>query len=301
MKLSIYTFVRNGLFFDYHVVEMLKHHVPLADEIIVNEGYSTDGTYEAIKDLDAKIKVHRFHWDRSDPATWHLKFKNQARQLCSGDWCILLDCDEFIPEWEFDRLRSHLERTEASILRVRYTHFYANYRVYQHNEEREMPPHFGWRIHRNLPDIQVIGDGSDVRSVAGARFEHDSHNAFECHHFGEVRHASRLRQKWHVQARQHAKNARWSWVPSFLFDVLPHRWLDSDILPRLHIYDGPLMRCVRDNPKEFVRDGLKVYKFLQSQGKGAPRGQESPDGSPPCVDQHATADVSREQVGETSS
>ena len=91
MRLSIYTFVKDGLYFDFHVVAMLKHHLPLADEIIVNEGYSTDGTYEAIKDLDARIKVHRFEWDRSEPDAWHRKFKNQARELCAGDWCILLD------------------------------------------------------------------------------------------------------------------------------------------------------------------------------------------------------------------
>jgi hypothetical protein len=69
MKISIYTFVKDGLYYDFHVVPMLKHHLPLADEIIVNEGYSTDGTYEAIKDLDPKVRVERFHWDRSDPSS----------------------------------------------------------------------------------------------------------------------------------------------------------------------------------------------------------------------------------------
>ena len=59
MKLSIYTFVQNGLYYDFHTVAMLKHHIPLVDEIIVNEGYSTDGTYEAICDLDPKVKVFR--------------------------------------------------------------------------------------------------------------------------------------------------------------------------------------------------------------------------------------------------
>jgi len=56
MLLSIYTCVRNGIYYDFHVVEMLKHHLPLADEIVVHEGYSDDGTYEAIAGLDPKIR-----------------------------------------------------------------------------------------------------------------------------------------------------------------------------------------------------------------------------------------------------
>ena len=59
MLLSVYTYVKNGLHYDFHVVEMLKHHLPLADEIVVNEGYSTDGTYEAIASLDSKIRITR--------------------------------------------------------------------------------------------------------------------------------------------------------------------------------------------------------------------------------------------------
>lgn len=60
MKISLYTFVKNGLFYDFHVEAMLRHQLPLADEIIVNEGLSTDGTYEAIRSIDPKIQVHRF-------------------------------------------------------------------------------------------------------------------------------------------------------------------------------------------------------------------------------------------------
>src|SRR4051812_36058604 len=113
MKLSIYTFIKDGLFLDYHVVAMLKHHLSLADEIIVVEGCSTDGTYEAIKELDPKISVVQSPPGRSDPSiSWLTDQKNQARMQCTGDWCILLDCDEFIPEWEFERLRKMLASTE---------------------------------------------------------------------------------------------------------------------------------------------------------------------------------------------
>ena len=62
MKLSLYTFVKNGLENDFHVEAMLKHHAPLVDEIIVNEGYSTDGTYEKISAISNNINVFRTNW-----------------------------------------------------------------------------------------------------------------------------------------------------------------------------------------------------------------------------------------------
>src|SRR5258708_5309651 len=98
MKLSIYTFVKDGIYYDFHVEAMLRHHLSLADEIIVNEGYSSDDTFERIRDLHPKIKVVRNHWDQSKPSSWSRRFKDQTRKLCTGDWCILLDSDEFIPE-----------------------------------------------------------------------------------------------------------------------------------------------------------------------------------------------------------
>ncbi len=203
MKISIYTFVKDGLFYDFHVAAMLRHHLPLADEIIVNEGFSTDGTFEAIRDIDPKVKIHRSRWDQSNPDTWHRDFKNHARQLCTGDWCILLDCDEFIPEWEFDRLRAYLASAETSIVPVKFVHFYGNYKVYLATLPQIIPL-TGMRIHRNIPEIEVWGDGANVRFRDR---EYDAatvaQGAFEVHHFGTVRNPARLRQKWRTQARQH--------------------------------------------------------------------------------------------------
>jgi len=268
MKISIYTGVKNGLFYDFHVVAMLRQHLPLADEIIVNEGFSTDGTFEAIRDIDPKIQVHRFDWSRSNPDTWHRDFKNDARKLCSGDWCILLDCDEFIPEWEFDRLRSFLETTNATIAPVRFVHFYGNYRVYLERLP-SIVPLTGLRIHRNLPDIEVWGDGANVRRrgrEADAAIVADE--TFDVHHFGSVRRAARLRQKWSTQARQHdSRNPRWNRIPGFVFDMFPHRWDDADFLDNLAVYDGPYIKEVRENPDEFTRDDLWLYEHL----KGARR------------------------------
>jgi len=264
MKLSIYTFVKDGLFYDFHVAAMLRHHVPLADEIIVNEGYSTDGTYEAISNIDPKIKIFRSRWDQSNPDTWHRDFKNDARQRCTGDWCILLDCDELIPEWEFDRLRERLAASDKPLAQLRFTHFYGNHRVVI----AKLPaiiPLLGTRIHRNLPDVEVWGDGANVR-LQGRPVDASvlAEDVFDVHHFGMVRRPARLRQKWRTQARQHdARNPRWDKLPAFVFNMFPHRWSDRDFLDNLALYEGPDIKAVREDPEEFTRDGLWLYEHLK--------------------------------------
>lgn len=261
MRLSIYTFVKDGLYLDFHLLEMLNHHLPLADEIIVNEGFSRDGTFEAIRGIDEKIKVVRNRLDQSEPNAWLRKAKDQARRCCTGDWCILLDCDEFIPEWEFARLRRELELARKPIFAAKYKHFYGNYRVVYENPSRPFPPQKKYVIHQNRDDIEIYGDGSDVRipSLGQDAFEADV--TFECHHFGEVRKAARLRQKWRTQAKRDIANT-WDWVPKFMFNLFPHNWLDPEIMQWLHVYDGPLIKAVRENSGEFVRDNYITYKAL---------------------------------------
>jgi glycosyltransferase involved in cell wall biosynthesis len=271
MKLSIYTFVKNGLFYDFHVAAMLRHHLPLADEIIVDEGHSTDGTYEAIRDIDPKIKIYRSEWDTSNPESWHRDFKNRARERCTGDWCILLDCDEFIPEWEFGRLRDCLDDEDKPLARVRFTHFYGNYRVFIAQLPR-ITPLLGTRIHRNLPEVEVWGDGANVR-LKGRETDDRAlaSHVIDVHHFGTVRDPARLRQKWRTQARQHnVENPRWDRVPGFVFNMFPHRWDDSDFLDNLAIYEGPYIKAVRDDPEEFTRDGFWLYEHLKNRDAKPP-------------------------------
>jgi len=264
MKISIYTFVKEGLYMDFHVVEMLKHHLDFADEIIVNEGYSTDGTYEAIKDLHEKIHISRNQWDQSDPKAWHANFKDHTRKLCTGDWCILLDCDEFIPEWEFEKIRAYVSQAPQSIAVVplKLVHFYGNYKVYN-----PKPAELGWpvqcnRIHRNLENIEVWGDGCNVRIKDSQDRSYIEETPFECHHFGFVRNAARLRQKWRRQAKEvYADKPRWDKTPGLLFDMFPHQWDDEDFLSMMELYEGPLIKAVKENPSEFVRDNFLVHKL----------------------------------------
>jgi hypothetical protein len=265
MKLSIYTFVQNGLYLDFHVVPMLRHHLPLADEIVVNEGYSTDGTYAALQNIDPKIKVFQSKWE------WpSRKFKSITRERCSGDWCMLLDCDEFVPEWQFDAIRRQLESTDKLAFPLKYLNFYGNYKVLNVNPGKFRWPQRKFTVHRNLPNIENWGDGSNVR-IAGHEDYGDSSIygdvLAEVHHFGFVRNPARLRQKWRNQYLHNTGGGR-NWIPSFVYDLFPHKWDDPQFLNDLAPYDGPYIGAVTTDPSEFVRDDLRLYKLInQSRAK----------------------------------
>jgi hypothetical protein len=158
-----------------------------------------------------------------------------------------------------------LEATEKSIVPVTFVHFYGSYRV----RIATLPaiiPATGLRIHRNHPDIEVWGDGANV----GRRGRYDdlslvASETIAVHHFGTVRHAARLRQKWRVQAKQHSTSRpTWDKTPGFVFDMFPHRWDDPDFLPDLAIYEGPDIKAVREDPAEFTRDDMWLYEHLRT-------------------------------------
>ena len=268
MKLSLYTAMRDCRSLDYPYLEMLRHHLPLADEIIVHDGYSKDGTYESIAGLDPKIKVIRSKWERPSDEGWWIHFKDAARRSCTGDWCIHLDSDEFIPEWEFRGIRDYLETTADIMIPVSFLNFYGDYRVYHAD-----PGTVNWItrkmvIHRNREDIEFWGDGSNVR-LAGTQFRwNTSSKSFSVHHFGAVRHPGRLRRSWWTAGRFRTGRTIYLCPPQFVFNLFPHNWRDPQFLPGLMIYDGLPVKAVRDNPERFIRDGMELYRLLKDRELG---------------------------------
>ena len=67
MKISGFTFVRDGLRLGYPFIESIRSLLPLCDEIIVNVPRSTDGTLQAVRDIgDAKIRAHERARDENE-------------------------------------------------------------------------------------------------------------------------------------------------------------------------------------------------------------------------------------------
>lgn len=263
MRISIYTAIKDGLRNDLHPEAMLRHHLPLADEIIVNEGFSKDRTFQRISSIDPRIRVFRSNWEIPKNEQWCVGFKDAARQACTGDWCIHLDCDEFIPEWEFAEIREYLGRTNDIMIPVQFVNFYGNYRVYHAAPKKVLWPDRKMIIHRNLPEIEFWGDGSNVK-LNGSAFDWNvSSKQFTVHHFGMVRNSGILRYKWWIQGRATAGKSTRLRPPLWLFKLLPHDWMDAAYLNDLLLYEGPFIQAVRDNPNEFTRDNMVLARHLQ--------------------------------------
>ena len=184
---------------------------------------------------------------------------------CTGDWCIKLDADEFIPEWEFDRIRTMLASTDQDLFGMRLKNFYGNYKVLHHAPERIRWPAWKQVIHRNLPEVQVVGDGTNVR-IGEQPWMEVPQDAVELHHFGFVRQPARLRQKWRNQTAINSTKPHFDRVPGFVYDLAPHDWVDKDIVDGLVPYEGPYVKAVRDDPDEFIRDAMVMYDWVKKHG-----------------------------------
>jgi glycosyltransferase involved in cell wall biosynthesis len=265
MRLSLYTSVRNVLRMDFPLREMLLHHLPLADEIVINEGYSDDGTFELVSNLDPKIKVFRHHWDDTPSPAWWAKFSDDAMSHCTGDWCLKLDCDEFIPEWEFDRLRAQVAEAQQDILPVTFVNFYGNYKVYHAFPGKIRWITHKWILHRNRPGVHYVGDGSSAQ-IGDEPWPEVRSDALTLHHFGAVRSADQMRKKWREDGlRKQYRRSRW--IPQFIYRLRPHDWFDADFIDYLRTYEGPFIQPVRDKPSRFIKDDLRLYRHLKQLGR----------------------------------
>jgi glycosyltransferase involved in cell wall biosynthesis len=99
MKLSVIIITKN----EEAVIERCLQSVAWADEIILVDTNSSDGTPDIARALGAKVQSAP-DWPGFGPQ------KNRALDLATGDWVLSLDADE----WVTPELRVEIERTLAA-------------------------------------------------------------------------------------------------------------------------------------------------------------------------------------------
>jgi len=159
MKISGFSFVRNGISLYYPVVESIKSILPIVDEFIVAVGKSSDGdnTREQIAAIgNPKVKIIDTIWEEKyfKKGIINSIQTDIAMKECTGDWLFYLQADEVVHEKYLPiitkRCEELLSKTDVEGLLFRYKHFWGDYKHYHIGH--------GWypneiRIVRNMPDI----------------------------------------------------------------------------------------------------------------------------------------------------
>src|SRR6516165_7229774 len=141
MKVSGFTFLRNGQKLGYPFAESIRSILPIVDEFVMALGPSDDATGEMIEKIaDPKIRVIQTHWNeriRNDLKVKGYVYGQQksiALFNCTGDWAFYLEGDEVVHEEDLPKIQEamhrHLNNREVEALFFNYIHFWGNANTY---------------------------------------------------------------------------------------------------------------------------------------------------------------------------
>ena len=193
MKVSGFTFIKNGQILGYPFLQSIQSILPIVDEFVINVGESEDDTLEMIQSIkDKKIRIIESKWNdgMQDRGYVYGQQKMIAQFNCTGDWAFYIEGDEVYHENELEKInksmKQHLNNPRVEALVFDFYHFYGNTNSYL-----ESP---GWyrseaRIIKNsvrsyAPDglFWVVLDSNKK-----GRYPRAKHTEASCFHYGWVR------------------------------------------------------------------------------------------------------------------
>jgi len=201
MKVSAFTFIKNGQILGYPFLQSINSILPIVDEFIINVGESEDDTLEQINSINnPKIRIINSKWNENmgDRGYVYGQQKMIAQFNCTGDWAFYIECDEVYHENDLKAIKDSMEvnlnddRVEALVFD--FYHFYGN-----SNSFLDSP---GWyrteaRIIKNnlrtyAPDglFWLVLDKNKK-----GRYPRAKHTGVHCFHYGWVRSEEQMNLK----------------------------------------------------------------------------------------------------------
>jgi hypothetical protein len=201
--ISGFTFIRNGVKYDYPFEESLRSLLPLVDELVVNVGVGEDETLSRVKALaasDPKIRIFESVWDESLRKGGLILSQqtNLAIQQCKGNWGIYLQADEVLHEEDYPLIREAIarasQREEVDGIIFRYVHFYGDFFVVNRNTTAYRHEVRCIRLNRGIVSWK---DAQGFRRKAGEKFEklRVIRTPARIFHYGWVRPPEVMREK----------------------------------------------------------------------------------------------------------
>mgnify|MGYP000008666495 FL=1 len=193
MKVSAFTFIKNGQLLGYPFLQSIHSILPIVDEFIINIGDSEDDTSKIIKSIASpKIRIIESKWNdlMQDRGYVYGQQKMIAQFNCTGDWAFYIEGDEVYHEDELKQIQRsmeiHLNDSNVEALVFDFLHFYGN-----ENSILNSP---GWyRSEARIIKNSIRSYAPDglfwlvLDSNKKGRYPRAMHTGATCYHYGWLR------------------------------------------------------------------------------------------------------------------
>lgn len=146
MKISGFTFIKNGITLGYPVIESIQSIAPLCDEVVINVGFGNpeltqdDGTYQLLRDTftQSKFVFLKNFWDPK--IVHHGEILSQQTNLAlaktTGEIGQYIQADELIHENDLSLIENDFKKLYDHKIALgiifHYIHFYGNTQIIKH-------------------------------------------------------------------------------------------------------------------------------------------------------------------------
>ena len=136
MKVSGFTIIRNGIKFDFPIVEAIRSILPVCDEVIVAVGNSEDDTLGLIKSIDSeKIRIIETIWDdslREGGKVLAVETDKAFNAISSdSDWAFYIQADEVMSEKDMPAIKEAMiewkDNPKVEGLLFKHINFYGSF------------------------------------------------------------------------------------------------------------------------------------------------------------------------------
>ena len=193
MKVSGFTFIKNGQILGYPFLQSIQSILPIVDEFVINVGDSEDDTLALIQSIESdKIRIIQSKWNDSmqDRGYVYGQQKMIAQFNCTGDWAFYIEGDEVYHEDDLDKIKAsmqtHVDNPNIEALIFDFYHFYGNANSYLDSP--------GWyRSEARIIKNSVRSYAPDglfwlvLESNKKGRYPWAKHTGVNCYHYGWVR------------------------------------------------------------------------------------------------------------------
>ena len=201
MKISAFTFIKNGEILGYPFIQSIQSILPIVDEFVINVGQSEDDTLALIQSInDPKIRIIQSTWNDNmhDRGYVYGQQKMIAQFNCTGDWAFYIEGDEVYHEDDLDKIKAsmqmHVDDLEVEALIFDFYHFYGNANSYLDSP--------GWyRSEARIIKNSVRSYAPDglfwlvLDSNKKGRYPKAKHTGAHCYHYGWVRSEEQMNLK----------------------------------------------------------------------------------------------------------